>query len=265
MENHVATERNVMYQNSCEGVQEMLKRLVLTVREQMENAADEFYVAIHRDYRLALGGGDLKPGEIMPKWQRDMRAAVLNSIDDSAERLLRVATGIEPQQPDNFEAPQAAVKVEDEMDDIFRVPIQTSFTSYENFTNLPESSIGEDLQDDHDKGEAHPKPPINTEKTDEGLQDASSLQITDSAVSNRTARDRQATTPVHETEEQKPAAVKMQGDWNDAPEQSFLDDIDGKELASPSKQLLREQRSSEFMEDSEAGFVGSDDAPEQDI
>ena len=67
MEGHVDTERNTMYQDSCAGVQEMLKRLISTVREQMENAADEIYFAIHRDYRLALGGGDLKPGEVMVK------------------------------------------------------------------------------------------------------------------------------------------------------------------------------------------------------
>ena len=71
-----------------------------------------------------------------------MRAAVLNSIDDGAERLLRIAMGLELEESDNFEAPQTAVKEEDSgMDEVPMVPIQTPLISHDGCSDLPESLL----------------------------------------------------------------------------------------------------------------------------
>ena len=87
MERHVEIKRDVMFRQSCENIGERLKQLLSTVREQMETACDEIFVAINRDYKSALGGGDLQDGEVMPKWQRDMRRAVLCDLE-GVEQIL---------------------------------------------------------------------------------------------------------------------------------------------------------------------------------
>lgn len=275
MEGHVADQRNVMYKESCEGVQKQLKKLVSNVREQMENAADEIYAAIHRDYRSALGGGDLKPGEIMPKWQRDMRVAVLNAIEDGTECLLRCAMGLEPEQPIDKEAAKsgvdgsgslAAIKEEDtEMHDATSAesPPPRPF-GYDGCADEPDPTIKMELEDGHNKGEAGQITKIKPGKTEEELLSSSSLQRAASRGALDTGSSgRILATPVRDAEGQGSSAAKMQEDWYDAPEKSSLDEVDGQGTASPGKQSLPASQKDGTLDDSGVGFVGSSDAPEQ--
>lgn len=86
MIDHVSLQRNVMFRTSCEDVRQSLRKVVSKVKEDMEMTSDEIFSAINRDYRSALGRTSIH-GEVMPRWQRDMRKAVMDIIE-TAECVL---------------------------------------------------------------------------------------------------------------------------------------------------------------------------------
>ena len=94
MNSHVDSACNSMFQASCDHVRSLLKEALRDIKENMENKADEVFVSINRDYRSALGGGDVPQGAMMPKAQRDLRKSVMGLIN-GAERIFKRIVGIE--------------------------------------------------------------------------------------------------------------------------------------------------------------------------
>lgn len=85
MNAHVDQERHVMFQESADEVRNRLKTLVQDVEETMSNRVDEVFIAMRRDYRSVLGGGDDVQGQVLPKAQRIMRKEVSGVIDGVEE------------------------------------------------------------------------------------------------------------------------------------------------------------------------------------
>ncbi|MCJ1384792.1 hypothetical protein MMC17_007910 [Xylographa soralifera] len=94
MNAHVERQKHRMFEDSTNEVQQRLKAMIRGVDETMSNKADEVFVAMSRDYRSVLGGGDVPHGEMMPKWQRAMRKEVKGVIN-KAERIFKRVAGIE--------------------------------------------------------------------------------------------------------------------------------------------------------------------------
>ena len=100
MNDHVAQERHVMFQQSAENVREQLVDMVGEVEELMKDKADEVFVSIKRDYRVCLGGHDVqKDGEILPRMQRAVRKEV-KRILDGAEEAFMIALGLKVEEDD---------------------------------------------------------------------------------------------------------------------------------------------------------------------
>lgn len=94
MNAHVEQKRQTMFKDSTKEVQQRLKTMLRQVEEIMANKADEVFVAMSRDYKSVLGGGDVPQGELMPKWQRIMRKAVKKTIS-RAEKIFKKVAGFE--------------------------------------------------------------------------------------------------------------------------------------------------------------------------
>lgn len=88
MNAHVDQERHVMFQESADEVRNRLKSLVQDVEETMSNRVDEVFIAMRRDYRSVLGGGDDVQGQVLPKAQRIMRKEV-NGVIDGVEEIFK--------------------------------------------------------------------------------------------------------------------------------------------------------------------------------
>ena len=91
---HVEQQRHVMFQRSADEVRNLLQRMVRTLQQTLDERADEIFLAMRRDYRAVLGGGDLPQGELLPKAQRLMRKAVMSKIE-SVEKIFRRVAGLE--------------------------------------------------------------------------------------------------------------------------------------------------------------------------
>ncbi|MCJ1400989.1 hypothetical protein MMC11_004200 [Xylographa trunciseda] len=105
MNAHVERRKHTMFEDSTNEVQQKLKAMLRQVEETMSNKADEVFVAMSRDYRSVLGGGDVPHGEMMPKWQRAMRKEVKGVIS-KAEKIFKRVAGVEVEDDeDESEAP----------------------------------------------------------------------------------------------------------------------------------------------------------------
>lgn len=91
MNAHVDQERHVMFQQSADEADRRLIEMVRDARETMSDRMDEVFVAMRRDYRSVLGGGDSQ-GEVLPKPQRLLRKEVMTTLDE-VEKLFKVALG----------------------------------------------------------------------------------------------------------------------------------------------------------------------------
>ena len=100
MNTHVAQERHVMFQQSAENVRNKLVDLVREVEELMKDKADEVFINIKRDYRVALGGHDVqRDGEMLPRTQRAVRKEIKHILD-GAEEAFMIAVGLERKEDD---------------------------------------------------------------------------------------------------------------------------------------------------------------------
>jgi len=86
MNSHVNNKRHTMFRESTNNVGRLLKTLAKEVRKVLDEKVDEIYMSTRRDYLSALGGGEAKFGQVMPKAQRKLRKKVTKVID-RAERL----------------------------------------------------------------------------------------------------------------------------------------------------------------------------------
>ncbi len=90
----VEQQRHVMFQRSADEVRNLLQKMVKNLQEILDEKADEVFLAMRRDYRSVLGGGDLPQGEILPKAERLMRRAIMDKID-KVEKIFRRVAGLE--------------------------------------------------------------------------------------------------------------------------------------------------------------------------
>ncbi|MCJ1284331.1 hypothetical protein MMC26_003662 [Xylographa opegraphella] len=102
MNAHVERQRHTMFADSTKEVQKKLKAMLRGVEETMSNKADEVFIAMSRDYRSVLGGGDVPHGEMMPKWQRAMRREVKGVIN-KAEKIFKRIAGMEVEDDEDDE------------------------------------------------------------------------------------------------------------------------------------------------------------------
>ena len=100
MNTHVNQERHVMFQHSAESVKKKLVALIEEVEELMKDKADEVFVNIKRDYRVGLGGYDVrKYGDILPRTQHTLRKEI-QCILDGAEAALMNTLDVKIEEDD---------------------------------------------------------------------------------------------------------------------------------------------------------------------
>jgi hypothetical protein len=70
-------------------VKKHLKQMCGLIEEQMMNKADEVFVLMRRDYLTVITGAHVPQGQMMPKWERTMKAEIKKLIqekEDAAEK-----------------------------------------------------------------------------------------------------------------------------------------------------------------------------------
>jgi hypothetical protein len=87
MNAHVDQERHVMFQQSADEARRRLMEMAHEARERMSDRVDELFVAMRRDYRAVLGGGETK-GEVLPKSQRLLRKEIMTTLE-GVERIFK--------------------------------------------------------------------------------------------------------------------------------------------------------------------------------
>lgn len=93
MNSIVDQERHVMFQDSANEARNRIKTMIRDQEEIMRGRTDEVFVAVRRDYRAVLSGGDTH-GESLPKSQRLLRKDVMNILE-GVETEFKQAIGIE--------------------------------------------------------------------------------------------------------------------------------------------------------------------------
>lgn len=93
MNAHVDQECHVMFQESASEVQKRLQHMVRGVEETMSNRVDEVFLAMRRDYRSVLGGGEDAQRQVLPKVQRLMRKEVISIIEGVESIFQKVMDG----------------------------------------------------------------------------------------------------------------------------------------------------------------------------
>ncbi len=103
MNSHVAQERHTMFQSSAENVQNRLGVMLKELEVDMNDKADEVYIAMRRDYNSVLGGGEVpQNGEILPKTQRLVRREMIRIID-GVEKMFKEIAGLDVKDEDDGE------------------------------------------------------------------------------------------------------------------------------------------------------------------
>lgn len=116
MATHIDKERDVMFKTACKTAEDRLRNLFRSVKLDMEGAADELFDSIQRDYRGALGGGDIPEGGVLPRAQRDLRKAQMEKIR-RAETVFKQAAGILPEDEGVDQQTDRAGDADVEMDE----------------------------------------------------------------------------------------------------------------------------------------------------
>lgn len=87
MLDHVMRCRNAMFKDSCAAVKRELDKVLREARDDLNTAADMVSDEISRDYRSTFSGKDLRPGQALPRWHREMRKGVLDVLRNMQEYL----------------------------------------------------------------------------------------------------------------------------------------------------------------------------------
>lgn len=82
MEAHIDQTREDMFRESVNEVKKCLEQMCEEVEETMLARSDDVYTMMSRDYLSVMGGSKLPDGQIMPRWERKMRADVLEVIEN---------------------------------------------------------------------------------------------------------------------------------------------------------------------------------------
>ena len=114
---HVDEQRHVMFQGSADEVRSLLQQMVRTLQQTLDERADEIFLAMRRDYRSVLGGGDLPQGELLPKAQRLMRKEVMGKIN-RVERIFKRVAGLEVEDDEDEEKEDVSTNHSDKINDV---------------------------------------------------------------------------------------------------------------------------------------------------
>ncbi len=91
MSDHVNSARSSMFAESCDEVKNRLIAMCENVERTMAAKADEVFLSMQRDYMEVISGTALPQGQMMPKWERKMRAEVAKVIEDREKVTLEPA------------------------------------------------------------------------------------------------------------------------------------------------------------------------------
>jgi hypothetical protein len=71
-----------MFSESCNEVRKLLVAMCNQVEQTMTSRTDEVFMQMQRDYMEVVSRTQLPDGQMMPKWERKMRADVSKVIED---------------------------------------------------------------------------------------------------------------------------------------------------------------------------------------
>lgn len=95
MNDHIATCRLTMFQESALEVQHQLEQLLKEVENELADKTDEVFVQMKRDYRSVSGGGNVpQNGEVLPREARQVRKETRRTIE-GVEKIMRRVAGLE--------------------------------------------------------------------------------------------------------------------------------------------------------------------------
>lgn len=89
MEDHISGQKSEMFSESCDEVKTLLLSMCEKLETVMTARADEVLLYMQRDYMAVISGASQQIGDIMPRWERKMRAGVEKVIEE------RDATAVE--------------------------------------------------------------------------------------------------------------------------------------------------------------------------
>lgn len=138
---HVDEQRHVMFQRSADEVRSLLQQMVRTLQQTLDERADEVFLAMRRDYRSVLGGGDLPQGELLPKAQRLMRKEVMDKIN-RAERIFKRVAGLEVEDDADEEGEDVLTGHGDKMDDVTSITPDTMDRKGDVYSHPTTSQLG---------------------------------------------------------------------------------------------------------------------------
>jgi hypothetical protein len=104
MSNHVNDVRTDMFGESCNEVRRLLVAMCNQVEQTMTFRTDEVFMQMQRDYMEVVSGTQLPEGQMMPKWERKMRADVAKVIEDRETEPEEVAKASEEELLDSGSA-----------------------------------------------------------------------------------------------------------------------------------------------------------------
>ena len=81
MSTHVDSRRMMMFREAVEEVRKRLNAMCRAVENQMSEITDTVFMQMTRDYNSVISGTQLPEGQVMPKWERQMRAQLARIIE----------------------------------------------------------------------------------------------------------------------------------------------------------------------------------------
>jgi hypothetical protein len=143
MTSHVDEHRKTMFHESTEEVKKHLKQMCGLVEEQMMNKADEVFVLMRRDYMTVVTGAHIPQGEVMPKWERTMKAEIAKVIQEKEDAA---------EKEENPEMSNSQMDMDQTADqESSSTPIKADPNSendhYESDVDLPARDIADSIQD----------------------------------------------------------------------------------------------------------------------
>jgi hypothetical protein len=98
MSTHVNDVKTDMFSESCNEVKRLLVAMCNQVEQTMTSRTDEVFMLMQRDYMEVVSGTQLPEGQMMPKWERKMRADVAKVIEDRETEAEEVTKASEEEQ-----------------------------------------------------------------------------------------------------------------------------------------------------------------------
>lgn len=106
MANHVETTRDSMFAESCNDVKKLLLKMCKEVEAHMAAKADEVFLNMQRDYIQVITGATLPEGQMMQKWERQMRSDVAKLLEGFGKDV--VNADAHPEAGDDHASPSPA-------------------------------------------------------------------------------------------------------------------------------------------------------------